>query len=200
MTTLATLKNDLETHMSITISNADVVWAYNEFDSMVYRRNQSRYNEGMKLVEVSIPTTGYALSNISDLRSASVGLRVILGKDKRNIKSYDVLQRIHPAISYESGFYIEDGSLYLKNLNGTQGAPTIATEAIIEYRAKRVAVASDADLTTTDFGHDQDLEFAFRRYLQNIYFDGKYRPENVMNAQALANQWLDSYFSEPITV
>ena len=199
MATLDTLRDEVQTHLQISITDDDVIWAYNEFSSMVDRAMQSRYGASTSAVAVSVPTTGYALSAITDLRNSDIGFKVYKGTDTQDVRAEDILNRIHPAISRTPGYYVMGGSLYVKNIGGT-GKATSAVDVVIFYKTKRTAVASGADLTSTTFEWDQDLEFAFKRYLQGVFFDGNFRPENVAEAQAVAKQWLDEFFNEAQTV
>lgn len=200
MTTLAILKSDVETHLSISISDADLRWAYNEFASLVKRLMQRRYDKERQVLTTSVGTGGLDLTTtIPNARNYEVGFEVWRGTDFEDLRTEDFLERIHPGIAMKAGYYIINNRLYLKNVDGSIGKPTNNISVIIMYRTKRTPIDGDTDLETYEFEFDQDLEPAFVRYLQAIFFDGNFRPANVASALAQAREWISIFASESQT-
>jgi len=203
MATISELVDEVSNHLDITISDGDAIWAYNEFAILVTRILQARYGDGRKSTTTQIDSSGVNLDTlITDARNFNVGFEVWLGTDATDLDTDGYLERIHPGIAQRAGFFILNGSgtnmLYLKNV-GSTGKLSTAKDIVIFYKNKRTALASTDDLSTYNFEFDQDLEFAFKRYLQSIFFDGNFRPENATNALIQARNWIEVYANEPQT-
>ncbi len=201
MTYIADLVSEVETHLTIEISDEDTRWCYNEFTSLVKRILQRRYGEGTRYLATSVSSTGLDLSTvITDAKNFNIGFEVWEGTDFTDLRTEDTLQRIHPGICTRPGYFIINDNLYLKNIHGVPGKITSGINVVILYKIIRTVLADTDDLTTYEFEFDQDLEPAFKRYLEAIFFDGVFRPGNVANALSQAKQWIDIYINEAQTV
>lgn len=197
MTFIADLVSEVEEHLSITIPDEETRWAYNEFSSLVYRILQKRYDKQKKYVQTQIGAGGLDLTSvITDARNFDVGFQVFEGTEVDNLSPQDKFDRVHPGVNKLQGYFILDNTIFIKNYNGVPGKLTSAVNTIIFYRKKRTVLTEDDKLGEFEFEYDQDLEFVFRRYLQAIFFDGKFRPANVASAQSMAIQWLKTYTNE----
>ena len=196
MATISELKENVETHLGLTISDSSAIKAYNEFSIIVRRHLQRRYNYDRKYIQTQVGSSGLDLSTvITDARDYNVGFEVYLGDDVTDLDTQYKLNRIHPGIRSQPGYFIMNNTLYLKNLNGSPGKISGTEDVIIFYNGKRTAISD----TSATFEFDQDLEPAFERYLEAIFFDGGFRPENVSKAINQLQDWLRIFIIEPTT-
>ena len=200
MATLSSIAADVKSHLSTNISDTDVMWAYDEFSFLVENIKENRYDDGGKSAQVSIPIAGYDLTNITDIKSYNVGFKVFKGDDVTDLKAEDKLERIDPGLTCVAGYFIIGDTLYLKNIDGVRGKISSATDVVIVYNEKRTTYSIGSDPDNVTFPYDQDLIIPFRRYLQTVFFDSKFKPENVAAAQQQAIAWLNTYFGNPQSV
>lgn len=168
------------------ITDQDVIDAYNDFSSLVDREKRKKNPQADRKVTsaLSVTSSGYALSNISDLGTIGEGFRVF--EDTHELKN--ILDETFPSSS-AVGYYIDSDVLFL---TPSKDSGTI----YIEYLPKTTQVADGATLSGVKFGFDQDLERAFEYYNEaNLYEnEGQFDLHNRSINLALAE--IENYFSD----
>lgn len=195
MTFLSDLKTRFETTFTESTTNFVVIQAYNDFCSMVERAESKRYgHRHRKEVTVSLPSSGYLLTGISDIQNYDVGFHVFVLRDGETMpRSENKLERIPHGIQGRKGYYVSGNTLY-SNIFDFYGQVD-AVNILIQYMAKTARLVTSADLKVSTFAFDQDLETAFMYYLSMLFYQGKFQPTKVGEAQQWSMGWLNEYFS-----
>jgi len=199
MTTLAEIQTDLQDHLGVDVADSEILLAYNDFSTLVWRAEGDKYPESQRKTSesISVPSSGYDLSLITDLRNARVGFEVYgWDSNQQRLTVAKKYSRAHPAMAEDYKFYVDEGYLKIPAIEGTNQTRTVK----VLYFKKRNVIATGSDLSLVNFEYDQDLEYAFRKYARMMYFDGRYQPDMMLQAEQYALGQIEGYFSSSLTI
>jgi hypothetical protein len=160
--TLAGLKEQVQSDYGVgTVTDARVLSGVNRFLSKYQRLERQAYpDRGLKVTSaVTIPSTGYALSSITDLGNEEEGFRLYAGE----VKPEKMIPKRNQG--NDDGWYISDSKIYLNKDYG---------DVYIEYYEKTTKYPASTT-TTTVLPIDRDAEEAAALYVVGAFY--RYRQE-----------------------
>lgn len=190
------VQSDLDNLYKISVEDFVAMLAWQDFNSLVDRVQQEKFPDRGRKTSSTFTggPDGTALSTVAtDIRNNNVGFEVYLMDDTEKINVHNKCLKKAPALCYQALTYHVDaaGSIYF---------PWVASGDTktfkLQYFEKRTRVDTSGDPASTEFTFDQDLEAAFRDFMQAYYFKSKMEPVNMSNARQEAMEQIEIYFSQ----
>lgn len=185
--TAQTLKENIVDHFQdANVSDSSIRLAVNFFNSLVGRAKRSALRSGgLKTTAVSVSTTGYDLSTISDIGSLTDGFRVYEGAIRKENELFNV-----SIDCPDTGYYLSGNYLFL---NGAR-----AGSVNIVYQEKTPRISSTAILSSYALPIDQDLEETIFRFTASLFFENQFQPDLMKENENKFYQEVLQFFSQPV--
>lgn len=177
--TAQTLKDEISNHFSDTnVTDDNIRLGLNFFYSLLgrVRRNALRSDQRKNSAQISVTSSGYDLTQISDIATVDEGFIVYRGSVKKGNEMANVGKN-----SGEDGYYLMGNTLYLNSGSGS---------IVVEYQAKSPRITSSTALSDHTLKIDQDLEETVFRYVAAHFLEGQFRIDGLEPMQN------DKFFSE----
>ena len=184
--TAETVKNYIQGHFVDTnVSESNIRLGLNFFLSLIGRaKRQALRSGGQKSTTVTVSSTGYDLSTISDIGSLTEGFEVYTNAIKKEYQLPEVKRG-----ETRAGFYLIGTSLFLTE--ETTGS------VIVVYQEKTPRIPEDTALNAYTLPIDQDLEQVCFRYLSSFFYEGEFRPDMAQMNEDKFYAELLQFFAQP---
>jgi hypothetical protein len=164
--TAADIRDRLTSEKSESIRDATVRYGLNDLINMVDRFRWDNDKSGMRTETggISIDSSGYDLSLITDLGDTEIGFQVYMD----TLEAHNQLNLTDRA-SRDRGYYIQGGKLYITP------TPTGTDTFYVVYMKKSDQIMSDTALDSFSLPFPRQLDSAVYRYISSVFYDGEFQ-------------------------